>query len=87
MSTAHAPETTHPHRWWVLAVLCLSVLLVAIDNTIVNVALPTMSAELNATTSQLQWIVDAYPMVFAGLSVRSTRNSRSTAGRSGSNRR
>ena len=54
MSTAHAPETTHPHRWWVLAVLCLSVLLVAIDNTIVNVALPTMSAELNATTSQLQ---------------------------------
>jgi len=67
LSTAHAPETTHPHRWWVLAVLCLSVLLVAIDNTIVNVALPTMSAELNTTTSQLQWIVDAYSMVFAGL--------------------
>ena len=49
------------------AVLCLSVLLVAIDNTIVNVALPTISRELSATTSQLQWVVDAYTLVFAGL--------------------
>lgn len=65
-----SPDTSlhsHPHRWWTLAVLCLSVLLVAIDNTIVNVALPTMVTELDATTSELQWIVDAYSMVFAGL--------------------
>lgn len=54
-------------RWWVLLVLCLSVLLVTIDNTIVNVALPTLSRELDASTSHLQWIVDAYTLVFAGL--------------------
>jgi DHA2 family multidrug resistance protein-like MFS transporter len=54
-------------RWWILAVLCLSVLLVTVDNTIVNVALPTMSRELSASTQDLQWIVDAYTLVFAAL--------------------
>jgi EmrB/QacA subfamily drug resistance transporter len=54
-------------RWWILAVLCLSVLLVVVDNTIVNVALPTMSRTLSASTQDLQWIVDAYTLVFAGL--------------------
>jgi EmrB/QacA subfamily drug resistance transporter len=54
-------------RWWILAVLCLSVLLVAVDNTIVNVALPTISRDLSASTSALQWVVDAYSLVFAGL--------------------
>ncbi|MFI7588070.1 DHA2 family efflux MFS transporter permease subunit [Spongisporangium articulatum] len=57
----------HPNRWPLLAVLCLSVLLVTVDNTIVNVALPTLSRELDASTSSLQWIVDAYTLVFAGL--------------------
>ena len=47
--------------------LCLSVFVIVIDGTIVNVALPTMVRELGATTSQLQWIVDAYTLVFAGL--------------------
>lgn len=61
------PEAAHPRRWWVLAVLCLSVLMVTIDNTIVNVALPTLSRELHASTSDLQWVVDAYSLVFAGL--------------------
>ena len=41
--------------------------LIVLDNTIINVALPTLSQELGATTSQLQWIVDAYTLVFAGL--------------------
>jgi EmrB/QacA subfamily drug resistance transporter len=59
--------STHERRWWILAVLCLSVLVVSIDNTIVNVALPTISRDLSATTSQLQWVVDAYTLVFAGL--------------------
>jgi EmrB/QacA subfamily drug resistance transporter len=54
-------------RWWILAVLCLSVLLVVVDNTIVNVALPTMSRDLSASTQDLQWIVDAYTLAFAGL--------------------
>ncbi len=58
---------SHPKRWLILPVLCLSLFLVVIDNTIVNVALPTLSRELGASTSELQWIVDAYSLVFAGL--------------------
>ena len=57
----------HPQRWLILPVLCLSLFLVVMDNTIVNVALPTLSRELSASTSELQWIVDAYSLVFAGL--------------------
>jgi len=60
-------ESRTDRRWWVLAVLCLSILLVAVDNTIVNVALPTISRDLSASTSALQWVVDAYSLVFAGL--------------------
>src|SRR5919201_358489 len=59
--------TVHRRRWAILGVLSLSVFLVVVDNTIVNVALPTLSRELDASTSQLQWIVDAYSLVFAGL--------------------
>jgi EmrB/QacA subfamily drug resistance transporter len=59
--------TRNDRRWWILAVLCLSVLLVVIDNTIVNVALPTISRKLNASTQALQWVVDAYTLAFAGL--------------------
>ncbi len=54
-------------RWRILAVLCLSLFMVVVDNLIVNVALPTLSRELNAGTSALQWIVDSYSLVFAGL--------------------
>src|SRR5690349_23636167 len=54
-------------RWLALAVLCVSLLIVTLDNTILNVALPTLVRDLHATTSQLQWIVDAYTLVFAGL--------------------
>jgi EmrB/QacA subfamily drug resistance transporter len=55
------------HRWIVLGTMCLSLLLIVMDNTIVNVALPTLQRELDASTTQLQWIVDAYILVFAGL--------------------
>ena len=54
-------------RWAALAVLCVSILVVNLDNTILNVALPTLVRKLGATSSELQWIVDAYAMVFAGL--------------------
>ncbi|MGV9669746.1 MULTISPECIES: MFS transporter [unclassified Gordonia (in: high G+C Gram-positive bacteria)] len=54
-------------RWWALGALCFAELLVMIDNTIVNVALPTMARDLDAGISGLQWIVDAYTLVFAGL--------------------
>ena len=57
----------HRRRWLILAVLSVSVFLVVVDNTIVNVALPTLNRELGASVSELQWIVDAYSLVFAGL--------------------
>src|SRR6201988_3578914 len=50
-----------------LAVICLGVFVISVDATIVNVALPTLSRDLNATTAQLQWIVDAYTLVMSGL--------------------
>ena len=65
-----AADPTSPayrRRWWALGVLCLSLVLVVVDNTILNVALPTIARDLGAQTSSLQWIVDAYILVFAGL--------------------
>jgi len=50
-----------------LAVLCVSLLIVSLDNTILNVALPVIVRTMHASSSQLQWIVDAYALVFAGL--------------------
>lgn len=54
-------------RWWILGVLCLSLLAIIVDNTILNVALPTIVRDLDASNSQLQWMVDSYTLVFAGL--------------------
>jgi EmrB/QacA subfamily drug resistance transporter len=51
----------------VLAVLCVPLLIVSLDNTVLNVVLPTLVRKLHATTSELQWIVDAYVLVFGGL--------------------
>jgi EmrB/QacA subfamily drug resistance transporter len=60
-------ETIHARRWWTLAVLCFSLLVIGMDNTILNVALPTIQRDLGATASQLQWIVDAYTIVYASI--------------------
>lgn len=57
----------HDLRWGALAVLCLSLLLVVLNNTVINVAIPTLARDLGATGSELQWIVDAYALVFGGL--------------------
>ncbi len=54
-------------RWLILAVLCVSLLVVSLDNTILNVALPDIVRSMQASSSELQWIVDAYAIVFAGL--------------------
>jgi EmrB/QacA subfamily drug resistance transporter len=54
-------------RWGILAVLCTSLMIVIIGNTSLNVALPTLQRELDASTSSLQWMVDSYALVFAGL--------------------
>jgi EmrB/QacA subfamily drug resistance transporter len=56
-----------PRRWWTLVVLCFSLLVIGLDNTILNVALPTMQRDLDAGASQLQWIVDSYMLVFAAV--------------------
>jgi EmrB/QacA subfamily drug resistance transporter len=60
------PETFRK-RWWTLAVLCTSLLIVIVGNSSLNITLPTLIRELGASTSQLQWMVDAYSLVFAGL--------------------
>jgi EmrB/QacA subfamily drug resistance transporter len=53
-------------KWSILAILAFALALISLDNTIVNVALPSLQEELGATTAQLQWIVDAYSVLFAG---------------------
>jgi EmrB/QacA subfamily drug resistance transporter len=57
----------HERRWVILGVLCLSLLIIVIDNTILNVAIPSLIRDLDASNSQIQWIIDAYVLVFAGL--------------------
>src|SRR5215470_11322134 len=59
--------TSSPRRWWALIAIVLSVLTVGFDTTILNVALPTLATSLNAGSDDLQWIVNAYVLVFAGL--------------------
>jgi EmrB/QacA subfamily drug resistance transporter len=62
----YIPEKVYARRWYTLAVLCLSLMVVMIGNTALNVALPVLARDLNATNSQLQWMVDSYSLVFAG---------------------
>ena len=61
------PQLPYPRRRQALGVLALSLLLITMSNTVLNVGLPTIRAELGAGSSQLQWIVDSYLLVFAGL--------------------
>ncbi|MFJ3716453.1 MFS transporter [Streptomyces sp. NPDC090057] len=61
------PELSHRRRLLVLAICCMSLLIVSLDNTALNVALPSMQRELHATTSGLQWSIDAYTLVLASL--------------------
>lgn len=58
---------THQNRWWALAVLSFGLFMASLDNTILNVALPTLARELHASTDELQWTVDAYQVTYAGL--------------------
>ncbi len=67
-TTEHEIEPAiYQRRWAILAVLCTSLIIVIIGNTSLNVALPTLARELEASTSSLQWMVDSYALVFAGL--------------------
>lgn len=60
-------EQIHARRWAILGVLILALFGVSVDNTILTIALPTVAVDLSATAGQLQWMVDAYILVFAGL--------------------
>jgi EmrB/QacA subfamily drug resistance transporter len=66
-ASSDIPEHIHRQRWITLAVLCISLLIIVMDNTILNVAIPSLVEDLGATNSQLQWIIDSYTLVFAGL--------------------
>ncbi|MCX4822938.1 MFS transporter [Streptomyces sp. NBC_01142] len=61
------PELTHRRRMLVLAICCMSLLIVSLDNTILNAALPAMQKELNASVAGMQWTIDAYTLVLASL--------------------
>jgi EmrB/QacA subfamily drug resistance transporter len=77
-TTRRTPTTTAPaqsrtddlkyrRRWWTLAILSLSLLIIGLDNTVLNVAIPTLQEHFSASASELQWMVDAYVVVYAGL--------------------
>jgi MFS family permease len=54
-------------KWWTLLAVCLSIFMLLLDITVVNVALPDIRRELGANFSDLQWVVDAYALGLAGL--------------------
>jgi EmrB/QacA subfamily drug resistance transporter len=62
-----ATTSVEARRWWVLAVMSVGTLLVFLDDTVVNTALPRMALDLHASTSALQWVIDSYVLVLAGL--------------------
>ncbi|MEU3183200.1 MFS transporter [Streptomyces sp. NPDC006923] len=61
------PELSHRRKSLVLAICCMSLLIVSLDNTVLNVALPSMQRELHASVAGLQWTIDAYTLVLASL--------------------
>ncbi|MFE0421281.1 DHA2 family efflux MFS transporter permease subunit [Streptomyces sp. NPDC058953] len=72
-ATSFGPETPlkapggHPQRWLILGVISLSQLVVLIDNTVLSVAIPSLTRELDASTSDIQWMINAYSLVQSGL--------------------
>src|SRR6476660_781862 len=56
-------------RWWTLGAMCFALFMVMLDNTVVNVALPTIQRDLHASISALEWTVNAYTLSFAVLLV------------------
>ncbi|CAM5320085.1 MFS transporter [Streptomyces tanashiensis] len=60
-------ETRNPRRWWILVVLCLSTLVLVVDSMALTVAVPSMTEDIGASAQDIQWILDSYILVFAGL--------------------
>ncbi len=67
METTLNSTGTGLKKWWVLAVMSVGTLIIFLDNTVVNTALPAISVDLEASTSTLQWIIDSYVLILAGL--------------------
>jgi EmrB/QacA subfamily drug resistance transporter len=65
--TATVRPTRHPQRWVILGVVCLAQLVVLLDNTVLNVAIPSLIQALNASTSDTQWMINAYALLQSGL--------------------
>ncbi|WP_432020622.1 MFS transporter [Streptomyces sp. 1222.5] len=65
--TGPAGPPGHPQRWLILGVICLAQLTVLLDNTVLNVAIPSLTRELHAATSDIQWMINAYSLVQSGL--------------------
>ncbi|MEU6524886.1 MFS transporter [Streptomyces sp. NPDC046924] len=57
----------HPRRWLILGVICLAQLTVLLDNTVLNVAIPSLTREMDASTADIQWMINAYSLVQSGL--------------------
>src|SRR6476619_487418 len=62
----HAPTGRSPRSTWILVVCCVAQFMVILDLSIVNVALPSIQTDLNFRSAELQWVVDAYAITFAG---------------------
>ncbi|MGN9791539.1 MFS transporter [Streptomyces sp. OZ13] len=62
-----APSGGHPQRWLILGVICLAQLTVLLDNTVLSVAIPSLTRELHASTADIQWMINAYSLVQSGL--------------------
>ncbi|WP_328489438.1 MFS transporter [Streptomyces zaomyceticus] len=60
-------ESRNPRRWWILIVLCLSTLVLVVDSMALTVAVPAMTEDIGASAQDIQWILDSYILVFAGL--------------------
>ncbi|WP_432157559.1 MFS transporter [Streptomyces sp. bgisy153] len=61
------PQTADPHRWWGLVIIALAQLMVVLDATIVNIALPSAQRELGMSDGNRQWVITAYTLAFGGL--------------------
>lgn len=59
-------DARNPRRWWILIVLCLSTLVLVVDNMALTVAVPALTEDLGASAQDMQWILDSYILVFAG---------------------
>ncbi|KUJ42467.1 MFS transporter [Streptomyces sp. NPDC093228] len=66
-SAVDTPPAASPKRWWILAIIAIAQLMVVLDATIVNIALPSAQADLGFSDANRQWIVTAYALAFASL--------------------